>query len=333
MRREGAMRRRTPVVAAFLFLSAGSPALAQIDGARVQWPLPKNLSVFGVHILSGTANATLTNLPFIQPSIDIDNQLYLLSYSRSQPVFGRSAIFMLSLPAGIIRTNSNLPVEGANDSRDGIGDPSLGVTINLIGAPGLMLREYARYDLGTAVHVGVKGTFGIGSYDSDEALNIGSNQSKLRLSLPVVRAFGPWVPGRRTTLEVTPSLTLIGDNDDAQGTTIDQDPMFAVEAHLSRDFTKRAFISGDYTFARFGETRSTDNVTGAVSGAREAASAHLLGVTVSFQVNDNLQLFLTHLQTTAEEKSPVALEGALLRVTLTWSWHPVIERRRDFAGN
>ena len=63
---------------------------------------------------------------------------------------------------------------------------------------------------------------------------------------------------------------------------------------------------------------------------RAAATTLLFVGRASFQINDYLALFLSHMQSFAEEESPVALEGALFRATLTWSFHRVIERRRTF---
>lgn len=316
------------LLATVLALVTTAPAAGQLDGARTTWPLPKNMNVLGVHVLSGTVNASLTNVHQIQPSLDIDNKLYLLTYTRSQPVFGRSAVFTASLPAGVIETSSSLPAGASDPFVHGVGDPSLSATVNLFGAPGLMLREYLRYDHSTSIWFGVNTTFPLGQYDAEEPLNIGANQTKVRFSLPIVKSFGPWIAGERTSLDVTPSLTWLSTNDDSQGQTVEQDAMIAVEAHLTRDITRNAFVSLDYTYFRFGEATATANGTGQV-GTVPSVDAHLIGGTASFNINDNLAAYVTHMQTMGSDGGlPVTLEGALFRVTLTWSFHRVIERRR-----
>ncbi len=308
-----------------------APAMAQLDGARVYWTLPKNMNILAVHAISGTVNATVTNLNRIEPSIDIDNQLYLLTFTHSQPLLGRSFMVTASLPAGVIKTDSPLPLASNDPFVHGLGDPSLGATINLFGAPGLMLREYVRYDLRTVAWLNVNATFPLGQYNAEEPLNIGSNQTKVRVGLPLVQAIGPWVAGDRTTLEVTPSWTWISDNNDNQGQTLAQDPLLAVESHLTRDITRNAALSLDYSYLRLGESTRTDNASGAMVGMTDATTSHLLGLTLNVKVNDNMSLFATHMQTVGDnEETPIALEGALFRATLTWSFHPVIERRRAF---
>lgn len=309
-----------------------TPTQAQMDGSRVYWPLPKNMNVLGVHMLTGTANAALTNPHQIQPSLAIDNQLYLLTYSRSQPVLGRSAVFTATLPAGVIETSSPLPASANDPFVHGFGDPRLGATINLFGAPGLMLREYLRYDHSLSVWLGASASLPIGQYDPEEPLNIGANQVKVRFSLPVVKSFGPWVPGDRTTIEVAPSFLWLSDNEDAGGSTIEQDGVVAVETHVTRDVTRHAFLSVDYTYLRFGASRQTENATGMEVASNPSVDAHLVGGTLSFQINDNLTAYLTHLQTLGDSDiGPATLEGALFRVTLTWAFHRVIEQRKTLT--
>lgn len=309
-------------------------AFAQLDGPRVYWPLPKNMSVLGVHGVLGTANATFVNVNRIQPSLNLQNTLFLLSYSRSQPLFGRSVLFTGVVPAGVIETNSSLPT-ASDPFVHGLGDPSVGMTVNLFGAPGLMLREWLRYDLKTTVSLGAIFNLPAGQYDETQSLNVGSNQFKTRIHLPIVHSLGPWVSGERTTVEVTPSITFLANNDDSLGSTVDQDPMLSLETHLTRDVTRNAFASLDYTYLRFGQSTFVDNETGEIERTVGSRETHLLGATVSFRVNDNLLLYVTHMQTFngTDVGSRVALEGALTRFSLTWSWHPVVERRRSFNND
>ena len=107
-----------------------------------------------------------------------------------------------------------------------------------------------------------------------------------------------------------------------------------MEAHLTHDVTRHAFISADYSYLRFGEATRTSNATGAEVGTTPSTDAHLIGGTVSFQINDNLGAYVTHMQTISGDSAlPVTLEGALFRVTLTWSFHRVIEDRAAFLGS
>ncbi|MEZ4588475.1 MAG: transporter [Gemmatimonadales bacterium] len=308
-----------------------APARAQFDGARIYWTLPINTNILGVTTVRGTINAAWTNFQRIEPSVRVNNNLYLLSYSRTFGLFGRSAMATLMLPAGAIGTDASTPPGAgvASEFVHGVGDPSLGLWVNLVGAPRQRVRDFVRYEQGTTVALSFAGKAPVGQYDAGSTLNIGSNQWKAKLGLPIVQGLGSWTPGSRMTLEVLPSVTFSGDNGDALGQTIAQDPTIAVESHLTRDVTKRAFVSLDYTYLRLGQATYTDNTTGMVSRSSNAVGTHLVGVTAGFEINDNMRLFVTHQQTASSDVSNVDLQGELLKVTLSWSWHTVLERLRD----
>ena len=318
------------LIAIWVVCSLAFPAFGQLDGARVYWPLPMNTNIVGAHAAFGTMNAAWSNLERIEPRLSVQNSLYLFTYTRHQPILNRTTMWTVVLPAGQISTRTSLPNELNEAFFHGLGDPGISATINLFGAPGLKAKEYARYDLNTTIALGVNATFPLGQYDEDEPLNIGSNQYKVKFSLPMVKALSAWVPGKRVALDVIPSLTWLSTNSNSQGLEIEQDPMVSVESHLSRDLTKKAFISADYSYLRFGKTTYTSKETGAVIQETGAVDTHLLGMTLNFLINDNLQLFLTHLQTIGGGDEQLALEGALFKATLTWSWHAVLQRARDF---
>ncbi len=308
-------------------------AHAQLDGARVNWPLPINTNIVTATIVDGTANASLSVFDRVQADVDIDSELYVLSYLRSQAILGRTVHWQALLPAGSQSTNSPLPLSTNRTYADGLGDISIGGTINLIGAAELPVREALRYEVDLNVSLGVLVTFPTGSYDSDEVLNMGSNRWSARVSLPMIKSLTDWVPARRTTLEVTPAVIFFGDNDNSLGSTIKQDPVYSVEAHLTRDMTSKAYISLDYTWIDGGDQALTDNTTGLAAEATSGLGAQLAGVTLGFKINDNLNLNLTHMQTIGENSDPFELNGSLTKIMLNWGWHDVLEPRRRSQGD
>lgn len=320
-----------PLVAMITLMAMTTPVRAQLDGPRIYWVLPINTNIVAVTGIHGTINAAWSNFQRVEPSIRLNNNLYLLSYSRTLGLFGRSAMITALLPVGSVGIDASVPpgtIAGSGFVH-GIADPSLGGWINLVGGPRQKVKDFIRFENGTTVALRVMGTFPLGQYDSDAQLNMGSNQWKVRVGLPIVQAFGAWVPGQRLTLEVVPSLTVSSDNSEALGQTLSQDPTISVETHLTRDITKGAFLSVDYSYLRLGKATYTDNQSGVVARTSDAVDSHLLGATAGFEVNDNLRLFVTHMQTLSEDISGVDLRGALLKVTLSWSWHSVLERLRD----
>ena len=323
--------RRTLLALSSCVVLAASPlAQAELDGPRTYWPLPKNTNIVSGHLISGTANASWSNWTRVEPNVDVESDLYMLGYTRIQPIFGRTVHWQALIPAGTTRTSGPAPIDTSDTFTNGIGDLSLGGTINLFGAPGMMAKDFVRHELDLSVNLGLMVTAPTGQYDANEALNIGSNQWKTRISAPIVKSFGEWVPGKRTTFEIMPAVILFGDNDEAQGNRIEQDPLYSVEMHLTRDISERAFISLDYTWLSGGEESFFDSSTGLQTRESNGLDADLLGVTLQFDVNSNFKLFLTHMQTLDESNGAFSLEGSVTKISFTWSWHDVLERVSNF---
>ena len=98
------------------------------------------------------------------------------------------------------------------------------------------------------------------------------------------------MPGRRTTLEVLPSVWFFSDNDDYVGQTLSTDPMFQLEAHLTRDFTEHFWGSLDSTYMAGG--KSTVNGVGG-----DSLNNVGVGFTLGYQINDNLSLTAGYMAT------------------------------------
>ena len=318
-------------ISSIFFLLLHSNLFGQLDGARVYWPLLKNTNIIGAHLITGTLNAAWNNFERVQPNVNVQNNLYMLTYTRVQPILGKTAYWTIVLPAGQMEF---LASPGGNlEYAKGIGDPGISATINLFGAPGMMAKEFIRYDLTTTVNLGVKATFPVGTYDSDKQLNMGSNQYKVKVFVPIVHSFSQWIPEDRFVLDVIPSVLFTTKNNNSMGSEIEQDPVFVIESHLSRDITKKAFISLDYSYIAGGKSTYIDKETGIVLRESDAFDTHILGATVNFKINDNMQIFLTHAQTISEASDAFDLQGSIFKATLSWSWHDYFERIGDFHGD
>ena len=317
-------------LALVLLLSIANFAHAQLDGARAYWPLPINTNIVTATYVNGTANASLSVFDRVQADVDIDSDLYILGYLRSQAILGRTVHWQALVSAGSQSTNSPLPLSANRTQADGLGDMSVGGTINLFGAPKLPVREALRHEVDLSINLGVLVTFPTGSYDSNEALNMGSNRWSARISVPIIKSLTDWVPARRMTLEIAPSVIIFGDNDNSLGNTIEQDPVYSVEMHLTRDMTSKAFVSLDYSWVDGGDQMFTDNATGTSAGTTSGLGAQIAGVTLGFKINDNMNLNVTHMQTVSESSDLFELRGSLTKVMLVWGWHDVLERRRRF---
>lgn len=324
------------IISLFIFL--GLETFAQLDGPRVYWALPKNLNILSAHVITGNVNASVNNLSAINPNITINNNLYMLTYMRSQPIFGRTFYSTLFVPAGDITATLNLDPKGpASVSsvtyQHGMGDIMWSNTINLIGAPGMGIYDYMRNETPTKVYLQAAATFPTGQYDPNDPINIGSNQFKLKVGLPIVQQLSPMIDGKRTTLEIFPSYTFISNNDDLQGQEVEQEGLFTLETHLTRDITSKGYFSIDYSYMNGGGSDFIDKESGSIVKSQPGQDVHLLGATVGFNITDRLNLSLTHNQTFSSGNALNSLDGGVTKVTLSWVFHDFQEKFKNFLGN
>jgi hypothetical protein len=251
----------------------------------------------------------------------VDANVLIVGYAKMLPVFDRTLTLAVLEPMG--RISGDTSVAGVEFSQDasGFGDPMVEVGINLIGPKAMKtIPDFMRYEPGFSLDVIVDLAFPIGEYDHDRALNLGQNRWYGRVGFPIVWQLGPWVPGQRTTLEVLPSVWMFSDNDDYVGHTLSTDPMFQVEAHLTRDLTEHFWGSLDATWLTGGKS-SIDGVDG--------SSLNNLGVglTLGYQINDNLSLTAGYMATINDSNDDdLQMDG--FRISLTFGWHPIVEGQK-----
>lgn len=296
-------------------------ALAQVP-ARFYWDTLSGSSAVPLIFESISGN---TN-PFdpahtVTPDANFDATMAIAGYARTFSLFDRSAMAAILLPMGRISGDVTVAGRTFNQSASGFGDPMLEFSMTVIGPPAQKnIPDVIRYEPGFTLKVLADLALPIGEYDSDQPLNIGQNRWYGRFGLPIVWQLGAWVPGRRTTLELLPAVWLFGDNTDYVGQTLETDPMFQLDAHLTRDFTEHLWGSLDAAWYNGG--KATIN---GVSG--EALNNIGLGLTLGYAVNDNLNLTLGY-KSTINDDAPDDLRMDGFMATLVFGWHPLIEGSR-----
>ena len=308
------------VVAAMLAMGVLFPqqTLAQVP-ARFYW---KSLSgANGVPLifesLSGNTN------PFdpahtVTPGANVDATLALAGYARTFSLSDHAAVAAILLPMGRISGDVTVAGRTFNQSTNGFGDPMLEFDINIIGPPPQKnIPDVLRYEPGFSVDLLADLALPIGEYDNKRPLNIGQNRWKGRLGMPIIWQLGPWVPGRRTTLEFLPAVWLFGDNTDYVGQTLKTDPLFQLDGHLTRDLTEHFWGSLDGAWY-YGGKSSINGVAG------KELNNYGVGLTLGYQINDNINLTVGY-KSTINDHDPGDLRMDCFMVTLVFGWHPMVE--------
>ena len=311
------------VVATILAAGALYPtqALAQVPG-RFYWKSLSDANAVPVIVNSVSGN---TN-PFdpshtVTAGADFDATVALAGYARTFSLFDRAAMAAILLPMG--RISGDVTVNGRtfNQSASGFGDPMIEFNINILGPKAQKnIPDALRYEPGFSVDLLADLALPIGDYDNDQPLNIGQNRWYGRVGLPIIWQLGPWVPGRRTTLEFLPAVWFFGNNNDYVGQTMKTDPMFQLDAHLTRDFTEHFWGAIDGAWY-YGGKATINGVSG------DKLNNIGLGLTLGYQVNDNINLTLGY-KSTINDNGSRDLRMDSFMFTFVYGWHPLLEGSR-----
>ncbi len=304
---------------AIAFVAAGTtPSSAQVP-PRFYWK-----SLVGGHAvpvivtsMSGNANP-VDPAHTVLPEASFEATVALAGYAHTFALFDRAAMAAVLVPMGRISGEASVSGRTFGEDASGYGDPLFEIDINLIGPdPIRNIPDLLRYEPGFSLDILADIAFPIGEYNNEEPLNLGQNRWYGRIGAPIVWQLGPWVPGRRTTLEFIPSLWLYGDNDDFVGHTLATEPMFQLDSHFTRDLVEDLWASLDVTWVSGGKA-SLDGVEG------EPLKNIALGFTLGYQINDNLQLTMGYMAT-VNDSEPTDLRMDGFRVSLVFGWHPLVE--------
>lgn len=310
-------------VAALMF--AGVAANAQVP-PRFYWKTLQGMNAVPVIAMSVSGNVNPLDpskilLPSVLASVSAD--VAIAGYAKMFPVWKKAAMLAVLVPMG--RIEGDFLVDGSlsREASSGFGDPMVEFNMNLIGPPPIMnLPDMLRYEPGFSLDLVVDLTFPLGQYDNTQSLNLGQNRWYGRIGTPIIWQLGPWIPARRTTLEIFPSVWLFGDNDDFVGNNLQSDPTFELETHLTRNFTSKFWGSLDATYSSSGDATITRTIT---SQTTTGSDMTLVGFTLGYQINDSMQLTLGYKSTLNNDSASNDLQMSVFMISFTTAWHRLLE--------
>jgi hypothetical protein len=307
-------------VAALMF--AGVAANAQVP-PRFYWKTLQGMNAVPVIAMSVSGNVNPLDpsyilLPSVSASVSAD--VAIAGYAKMLPVWNKAAMLAVLVPMGRIQGDFIIDGSLSRESSSGFGDPMVEFNINLIGPPPIMnLPDLLRYEPGFSLDLVVDLTFPLGQYDNTQSLNLGQNRWYGRIGTPIVWQLGPWIPDRRMTLEIFPSVWLFGDNDDFVGQNLSSDPTFELETHLTRNFTSKFWGSLDATYS------SSGDATIAGRPPTSGSDMTLVGFTLGYQLNDSTQLTIGYKSTLNNDAASNDLQMSVFMISLTTGWHRLLE--------
>ena len=237
---------RTVLIVVLLALPAYASAQELEPGAY--WPIPR-----GLNILTVVNNFNWGDVAF-DPSAPIDEasakvNTTAFSYTRAFQLGERSANFGLVVPVVTGHVEGRYLGEPAEVDRFGPGDPRIRVAVNLYGAPAMTPPQFVKYQQRTLVGVSITVAPPLGQYDSAKLINLGTNRWSFKPEVGFSRTNGKWV------LEAMAGAWIFTDNDDfLGGRTRQQDPIGAVQVHVTYRFQRGMWLAADANYFTGGKT-------------------------------------------------------------------------------
>jgi hypothetical protein len=214
--------------------------------------LPVGLNVVGAAYVHTDGDIFFDPVLLVSDT-ETEQHTALGSYTRVFGLAGKTARVDLMVPARKARWHGLLDGVGTTVRREGLADPTVRMSLNLAGGPALGAPEFRKFHADRPTHtivgVGLSITLPLGEYKNDKLLNLGGNRVVLRPQIGVVHTRGAW------SYELTGSLFFYETNDDFwNGNKLEQDPLYAVQAHIVRSFGPGLWLSLGAAYGQDGES-------------------------------------------------------------------------------
>ena len=239
---------------AVIVLAATKASAAELEPrAYVNTPPGINFLIAG-YVYSDGGMSLAASSPLKDTNVKIHTGL--LAYARTLDVWGKSAKFDVIVPYADLSGTATVGGQPRERSVSGLVDPRFRFSVNFFGAPVLSMEEFANYQPDLLMGASVQVSAPLGKYDSDKLVNLGANRWFIKPDIGVSKTWGA------LTLELSGGVTFYTRNDDYYGgKTLEQDPVYSTQAHVTYDFSKGLWFALDGTYDYGGRTK-VDGVRG-----------------------------------------------------------------------
>lgn len=198
-------------------------------------------------------------------------------------LFGKLALASAVLPVAWGKMTGLVGEDARSITRQGLADSRYRLSINLLGNDAMRLREYVKAPRRTIVGTSVTVLAPTGQYDRTRLINLGNHRWAFKPEVGVAVPKGPW------DIDAYLGVWLFTANDDFYpgGLERTQDPVVALQGHVSYTFKPRLWLAFDGTWYSGGSAQvEGGEPVGAVSNSRVGVTLSLpVGSRQSFKVS------------------------------------------------
>lgn len=160
-------------------------------------------------------------------------------YVRTLDFFGASAKLGVIAPFAWGTYRGKLTGIDTSTTRAGFVDPKVQLAVSFFGAPAQTLRQFAGFHEGTVAGASILVSIPAGQYDPSKIVNLGANRWGFRPRVGASHTAGRW------TFEAFADIWLFTNNPDQLGFTVEEDPIWAFQAHVIYSFRPGFWLGFD----------------------------------------------------------------------------------------
>jgi len=212
--------------------------------------LPVGMNFLGTGVIFQTGDVA-SGSSVVLDDAEVDGFTQVLAYTRALDLRGRSG--KVDVIGAYNCLEGSAQTLGVRYERDvcGLGDPSLKLSVNLVGAPAMTLAELRSHRQDLVIGVGLRISPPLGSYAPSKLLNPGTNRWTIHPEAGLSKSSGPW------TFEAIGSASFYSDNDEfLGGARQKQDPIYALQAHVIYTFERGHWVALDANRYEGGRTET-----------------------------------------------------------------------------
>jgi hypothetical protein len=243
-------RRAAAILGIFVSLICSATGSAQDLEPRAYAASPVGLSFLAV--IAGHSSGGVV----VDPSLPVEDAHATVNslgvgFGTTFDLFGRTALAVAALPLAWADASGRVGENAAQVSREGLADPRIKLSVNLVGGRALSAGEFVKVQRRTIVGVSLTAIPPLGQYDRAKLINLGANRWAFKPEIGISRlARSKW------TLDGYAGVWLPMANHEfypgASHRT--QRPIVALQAHVSYTARPRLWIAADGTWYSGGRT-------------------------------------------------------------------------------
>jgi hypothetical protein len=244
-----------PRAAAILIVLAATILPISTASAQDMEPRAYAASPVGLSFLAVIA-AHQSGGILVDPSLPIEDVQATVNslgvgVGRTFDLLGHTALAVAALPLAWLDASGRVGENTGQVSREGLADPRLKLSVNLVGGRALSAGEFVKVQRRTIVGVSLTTIPPLGQYDRAKLVNLGANRWAFKPEIGVSR-----LVRSRWTIDGYAGVWMATANDEFYpgASTRTQRRIVALQAHVSYTARPRLWIAADGTWYSGGRT-------------------------------------------------------------------------------